>query len=147
MMRLIVCAAEFVCSVPNVRWPGFGDLERRFHRLQIAHFADEDDVGILAQARRAAPFEKLFGVAVDFALVDEAVLVRVDVLDGIFNRQDVTVPLGVDLVEHRRQRRRLAAAGRTGDEHEAARAIGQGCRAPREAEIAETRGIFSGISR
>ena len=21
MMRLIVCAAEFVCSVPNVKWP------------------------------------------------------------------------------------------------------------------------------
>ena len=28
---------------------GLGDGERRLDRLQVAHFADEDDVGVLAQ--------------------------------------------------------------------------------------------------
>ena len=49
MMRLIVCAAELVCSVPNVKWPVSAMLQRRFDRLEVAHFADEDDVGVLAQ--------------------------------------------------------------------------------------------------
>jgi len=29
--------------------PGFGNLQRRFDRFQIAHFADQDDVRVLAQ--------------------------------------------------------------------------------------------------
>ena len=49
MMRLIVCAAELVCSVANVKWPGLGDAQRRLDRLEVAHLADQDDVGVLAQ--------------------------------------------------------------------------------------------------
>ncbi len=64
-------------------------------------------------------------VGVDLALVDETSLVLVDVLDRILDGEDVLAPLGVDLVDHRRERRGLAAAGRAGDEHEAARPIGQ----------------------
>ena len=30
---------------------GFGQLERGFHRLEVAHFADEDHVRVLAQRR------------------------------------------------------------------------------------------------
>ena len=111
MMRLIVCAAELVCSVPNVRWPVSAIFSADFDRLEIAHLADEDDVRILAQ-RGAQRVAEAVGVAVHFALVHQAVLVLVDVLDRILDRQDVLVPLGVDLVQHRRQRRRLAAAGR-----------------------------------
>jgi hypothetical protein len=46
-----------------------------------------------------------------FALVDEAALVRVHELDRILDGEDVIVTLLVDLVDHRRQRGRLAAAG------------------------------------
>ena len=94
----------------------FGDLQGRFHRLQVAHLADQHDVRILAQ-RRPERVREAAGVAVDFALVHETVLVLMDVLDRILDGEDVIVPLGVDLVDHRRQRRRLAAAGRPGDEH------------------------------
>jgi hypothetical protein len=136
MMRLMVCAAEFVCSVPNVRWPVSAILQRALHGLEVPHLADQHDVGIFAQ-RRPQGVREAVGVAVHFALVDEAVLVLVDVLDRVFDRQDVRVALGVDLVEHRGQRRRLAAAGRAGDEHEPARALGQRRQDRRQTQLAE----------
>ena len=67
-------------------------------------------------------------VGVDLALVDETALVRMDVLDRIFDGDDVLAALGVDLVDHRRERRRLAAARRPGDEDQPARPLGQRCR-------------------
>src|SRR5690349_24650490 len=44
----------------------------------------------------------------------------VNELDRIFDRDDMTFALAVDLVDHRGERRRLARAGRPGDEHETA---------------------------
>ncbi len=136
MMRLIVCAAELVCSVANVRWPGLGDAQRRLDGLEVAQLADQDDVGVLAQ-RGAQRRAEAVGVGVDLALVDQAALVRVHELDRVLDRQDVLAPLGVDLVDHRRQRRRLAAAGRAGDEHQAARPLGERGDDLRQAELVE----------
>ena len=136
MMRLIVCAAELVCSVRERQVARLGDAQRRLDRLEVAHLADEDDVGIFAQ-RRAQRGGEALRVAVDLALVDEAALVLVDVLDRILDGEDVLAPLGVDLVDHRGQRRRLAAAGRTGDEHEAARPIGERRQHRRQPELVE----------
>ena len=136
MMRLIVCAAELVCSVPNVRWPVSAIRSADFDRLEVAHLADEDDVGSSRSAARSA-FAKLVRVAVHLALVDEAALVLVEVLDRILDGEDVLVALGVDLVDHRRERRRLAAAGRAGDEHEAARPLGERGEHRRQAELVE----------
>ena len=66
---------------------------------------------------------KLCGVGAHLALVDEAVLVRVQVLDRILDRHDVLVTLGVDLVDDRRERGALARAGGAGDQHQAARLL------------------------
>src|SRR3954470_14480764 len=57
-------------------------------------------------------------MAPDLALVDQALLVVVYELDRIFDRDDVIRSRPVDVVDHRGERRRLAGAGRTGDEHE-----------------------------
>ena len=46
-------------------------------------------------------------------------------LDRVLDRQDVVLALFVDHVDHRRQGRALARAGRPGDEDEAARFRGQ----------------------
>ena len=113
-----------------------GDPQRRFDRLEVAHLADEDDVGVLAE-RGAQRVGEALRVAVHLALVHEAALVLVDVLDRILDGEDVLVALGVDLVDHRRERRRLAAAGRAGDEHEAARPVGQRGEHRRQAQLAE----------
>jgi hypothetical protein len=49
--------------------------------------------------------------------------VAVDELDRIFHRDDVTLPLLVDLVDHRGERRRLARAGGTRHQHQPPRPL------------------------
>jgi hypothetical protein len=40
-----------VCSVPNTRWPVSAAGQRQTDGFQVAHFAHQDDVGVLAQRR------------------------------------------------------------------------------------------------
>ena len=58
-------------------------------------------------------------------------------LDRVLDREDVLVPRAVDVVEQRGERRRLARAGGPGDEHQAARLVGQLVEPGREAELLE----------
>ena len=58
----------------------------------------------------------------DLALVDERALALVVELDRVFDRDDVRGHELVDDVDHRREGRRLARAGRPGEQHEPARA-------------------------
>ena len=76
-------------------------------------------------------------VGVQLALVDQRGLVLVQVFDRVLDRQDVRRPRQVDPVDHRGERRRLAAAGRAGDEHEAARPVGQLGEHRRQAQLLE----------
>ncbi len=97
MMRLTDCAAEWVCSVANVRWPvsatqGLGEPQ---------------------------------GIAEHLALVDEAALVRVQVLDRVLDGEDVLRPLHVDLVDEGGQRGGLAAARGPRHQHQPPRPLGQ----------------------
>ena len=65
------------------------------------------------------------GVAADLALVDRRELVLVEVLDRVLDRDDVPAAGGVDVIDHRGERRRLAAAGGAGDDDEAALLLGE----------------------
>ena len=76
-------------------------------------------------ARACSASREAVRVGEDLALVDDAALVLVHELDRVLDRDDVLVALAVDLVDHGRERGRLAAAGRAGDQHEAARQLGQ----------------------
>jgi hypothetical protein len=49
MTRSIVCAASCVWSVAKTRWPVLGRGQRDGDGLEVAHLADQDDVGVLAQ--------------------------------------------------------------------------------------------------
>src|SRR4051812_38146530 len=55
----------------------------------------------------------------DLTLIHEAFLVLVNELDRILDRDDVIGPRAVDVVDHRRQGRRLARTRRSGHEDEA----------------------------
>ncbi len=55
----------------------------------------------------------------DLALVDQALLVRVHELDRILDRDDVCGTARVDVVDHRRQGRRLTRTGRARDQDQA----------------------------
>jgi hypothetical protein len=74
--------------------------------------------GSSRSALRSAAAEALRGLA-DLALVDDALLVLVHELDRILDGEDVACG-SVDVVDHRRERRRLARARRAGDDDEAA---------------------------
>ena len=79
---------------------GFRGREREPDRLEIAHLSNEHNVRILAQRRpqRRAEAER---VAVDLALVDEAVPALMQKFDRILDRDDVIRPGAVDVVDHR----------------------------------------------
>jgi hypothetical protein len=122
-------------------WAGLGRGQRGGDRLQVAHLADEDDVGVLSQGGAQAEGEVL-GVGADLALVDDRALVLVQELDRVLDREDVVLMLAVDHVDHRRQRRALARAGRAGDEDESARFLGQLPQHLRHAERVERRDVL-----
>ena len=88
MMRLIVSVASSVCSVEKTRWPVSAARSARFDRLEVAHFADEDDVRILAQRAAQRVGERL-RVDGDFALVDDRLLVAMEELDRILDGHHV----------------------------------------------------------
>ena len=64
---------------------GFRDAQSGFDGFQVAHFADEHDVGIFAQGG-AKRVRKRMRIGVDFALIDQALLVIVQKLDRVFDR-------------------------------------------------------------
>ena len=115
---------------------GLGGGQGDRDRLEVAHLTDEDDVGVLAQHVLEGVRERL-GVLADLALVDQASLVAVQELDRVLDRHDVVVAAAVGQVDQRRERRRLARTGRTGDEHEAARQGGEVGHRRRDAEVLE----------
>ena len=67
---------------------GLGRGQRGRDRLQVAHLADEDHVGVLAQGGLQRGREAL-RVGAQLALVDEALLVAVEELDRVLDGHDV----------------------------------------------------------
>jgi hypothetical protein len=114
MMRLIVSVEGREDEVARL-----GGGQRGLDRLVVAHFADEDDVGVLAQGAPEGQ-RKALRVDVDLALVHDGLLVAVQELDRVLDRHDVLVAGRVDVVDHRGERRRLARAGRPGAQDQAA---------------------------
>jgi hypothetical protein len=98
------------------------DGEGRRDGLEVSHFTDEDYVGVLAQDGLQRVLERL-RVGEHLALIDETALVLVHELDGVLDRHDVLTALGIDLVDHGRERGGLAGAGGARDEDEALRTL------------------------
>ncbi len=103
---------------------GLRRRQRNPHRLRIAHLADDDDVGRLAQ-RGAQRGREIGRVDADLDLLDDPRMMLVLVLDRILDRDDVPRLAAVDLVDQRRQRRRLAGSRRPADQDETARQVRQ----------------------
>ena len=137
-MRSTVCDGVLRVQGGEDEVAGLGGGQRRLDRLEVAHFADEDHVGVLAK-RGLERHREADRVAADLTLVDDARAVRVEELDRVLDRHDVLVTGPVDPVDHRGERRRLARAGRARDEHEAARLGREVLEDRREAELLELR--------
>src|SRR5215831_4939523 len=98
---------------------GFGSLQRDVGGLGVAELADQDHIRVLTKdaAERLAEADR---VQADLALVHDAAAIGMKDLDWILDRHDVLAARAVDVVEHGCKRRRLARAGRPGDEDQAA---------------------------
>jgi hypothetical protein len=132
MIRLIVSVERVKRRQDEVA--GLCGGERGADRLFVAHLADQDHVGVLAQDALHRLGEAL-RVGADLALVDDRELVPVEVLDRVLHRHDVTRPGRVDVVDHRRERRRLARAGRPREQNDPAGLLGQPAHDLGEAEV------------
>src|SRR2546425_688392 len=115
---------------------GLGDGERRRDRLEITHLADQHDVGVLPQ-RVLERGREAVGVRADLALVHDAGLMAVDELDRVLHRDDVSLQLLVDLVDHRREGGALPRAGGPRDQDQPAGLLGELRHHGRQAEILE----------
>ena len=104
---------------------GLGRGQRGRDRLEVAHLADEDHVGVLAQ--RGAERRSANDVASEpisrWLTMHRRCQCRNSIGSSIVRMCSERVV--VDAVDQRRERRRLAGAGRAGDEHEAARLVAQ----------------------
>ena len=124
MMRSMVLARRAGMQGAEHQVAGFRGGQRQADGFQVAHLADQDVVGVFTQ-RRAQGLVEAVGVAVHFALVDQALLRGVHEFDRILDGEDVAEFVLVDVVDHRRQRGRLARAGRAGDQDQALRLFDQ----------------------
>src|SRR5581483_9511245 len=67
---------------------GFGSGECDLHRFAVANFADENDFGRLAQGRTQT-FGKIWEIPAELALIEDATMVRMHVLDRVLQGDDV----------------------------------------------------------
>ena len=139
-MRPIVSAASTVCMVEKTRWPDSAAWsavsavsESRSSPIRITS-------GSWRSARRSAWEKETVSIPTSRWLT---MLSRSGMqhLDRVLDRDDVLLARLVDVVDHRRERRRLARAGRAGDEHEAAVLLGEPADAGRHVERLEARDL------
>ena len=115
---------------------GFRGRDGGLDGLEVAHFTDEDDIGVLPE-RGADAFGEGGDVVVDFPLCHHATLVGVVILDGVLDCDDVTILVLVDPVDHRSEGRGLTGTGRTRHENEPARTAQEVLNHRRQAELLE----------
>jgi len=106
MIRLIVLGRVERVQRREDEVAGLGRRQRGRDGLRVAHLADEDDIGVLAQhASERRP--EVGGVGTDLTLVDDRLLVGVQDLDRVLDGHDVAAHRRVDVVDHRGEGRRL----------------------------------------
>ena len=88
------------------------------------------------------PFGIIVKIVAEFALVEGRFARRMHEFDRIFQRDDVHRLRFVDLIEKGRERRRLAAAGRAGDQNQARFFLRDLFENGREFETLKTLGCF-----
>ena len=113
---------------------GVGGADGGLEADGVAHFADHDDVGILAQGALHAALEA-HGVERKFALLDDALVFLEDEFDGVFEGDDVFAVVGINVLKHRGERGGFAGAGGAGEQDDAAGGFGDGAEDVRQAEL------------
>jgi hypothetical protein len=100
--------------------PGFRRGNGGFNGLQVSHFTDQNNVGILPQSTPQS-LAKARHIDADFPLINGRFLAVVIELDGIFDRNDMVVDSLIQVIHHARQRRAFARSRGTRDQEKPAR--------------------------
>ena len=118
---------------------GFGDGEGEADRVEVAHLADEHDVGVLAQrrAQRVAGNEAVSVPTSRWLTADRLCRCTYSIGSSIVMMWQAR--FGVDPVDHRGQGRRFARAGRAGDQDQALVLSGEVSASQRQAELCHGR--------
>ena len=103
---------------------GLGGDQGGFNGGKGAHFADQNDIGVFPEDGTEAVGIGT-GVLAYLALVDDALVGGVNVLDGVFQGDDVLGLGVVDLIQQAGQGGGLAGAGFAGDQDDALVEIGE----------------------
>ena len=126
---------------------GLGSRHRHRDGFRIAHFADENDVGILAH-RGAYPLGEGRQVGAELTLDHLGGLAAMDELDRILEADDVDRAGRIQIVDHRGERRGLARAGRAGDQDHPLVIIAELAHDRRESQLIDARhGSGNGTKR
>ena len=115
---------------------GFCGGQRELDGFEVAHFADEDDVGVFAEGGFEADGEA-FRVFGDFALGDGGAFVGVNELDGFLDGDDVPRVVGVNEIDECGEGGGFTGSGGTGDEHDPAAKFAELFHNGRDAELFE----------
>src|SRR4030095_10492617 len=88
------------CRVKRAKYEmaSFSGFNRNRNGLEIAHLSDKDDVWILPERGLEGGFEG-FRMGRDLPLIDETLLVLVDKLDRILDRDEVICAVLIDNVD------------------------------------------------
>lgn len=87
--------------------PGIGKRQGMLHGFAVANFADQHHIRRLAQGvfQRGV---KTAGIDADFTLIDDRALVPMDVLDRVFDGDDVPGTMAIAMIDECGQRGRFA---------------------------------------
>ena len=125
--------------------PRLGGGDGRADRRQVAHFSDHHHVRVLTQSA-AERLGEVGHVHAHFALHHDRLLVRVVILDRVFHGDDVPIEVLVDVVDHRRQRGRLAGPGRPGHQEDSARSAADLLGHFRQADLLEGKDLVGDLA-
>ncbi len=89
---------------PKDQVAGLGGFEGNINGFAIAHFTDQQDVGIFPQTGLER-VRKLTGVNTDLSLAHQRFLAVMHKFNRIFNRDNVLGVIFVDVINHCSQRR------------------------------------------
>ena len=103
--------------------PSVRGADSRLEADGIAHFADHDDVWILSKHMFEGVLEGL-SIQTDFPLFEHRLIVLKHIFNGVLESDDMFFVMGVDVLDHRRERGRFSGAGGAGEEHDATGGFG-----------------------
>ena len=96
--------------------PGLGSRQCEPNRFQVAHFTEQNDIGVFAQ-RCFEGIGKTRCIAADLTLRYQRAFRCIYKLHGVFDGQHMLGAATVDMLNHGSQGCTLAGAGRPDDEH------------------------------